>query len=56
MLIPLESFPYIVFCIEIASGVFHESAKLYEKASTGIKGYMKKALASYGMITPDLLE
>ena len=52
----LEKLGYLVFCLEIASGVFDKSVGLYESASKGIRSYMKKALASYGMITPDLLQ
>jgi len=40
-LISLAGFPYIVFCLEIASGAFEQSRFLYKNASKNIAALMK---------------
>lgn len=54
-MINLQGFPYIVFCLEISSGVTDQSVYLYKNASKNIGDLMKEALTNYGMIAPDLM-
>lgn len=54
-LVDLGGFPYVVFCLGVASGVWGDEVRgLYRRASGNIRGVMKETMANYGVGVADL--